>query len=293
MRSEGGAGSSGGPQGARGGNGGAVEIVVQSIAASTGVLSGGGNGGNAGVQNGPRGAGGNGGPVRVWAQAPSLILLQLVDSTGGSGDPNGTDGAQQDESAPTDFSVSKTGTIAFNAHAPEADGYRVFASLAGAPAKLVMTTKVSGAALPKVAPCVKADYTLAGFNSAVGWQSDPLGPVSVMQPPSASQACTDAPQLTFGVQKLSRKLKALRAKKWRVKVKFLADGMGTAHLVLSRKGKKLLSVDKPLGPVRREVSIALTIPKKLRKAGKFTVTVTGSAPIGKARSKSTLTLEVK
>ena len=35
------------------------------------------------------------------------------------------------------------------------------------------------------------------------------------------------------------------------------------------------------------------IPKKLRKAGKFIVTVTGSAPLGKARSKSTLILEVK
>ena len=41
------------------------------------------------------------------------------------------------------------------------------------------------------------------------------------------------------------------------------------------------------------MTVTLTIPKKLRKAGKFTVTVTGSAPLGKARSKSTLTLEVK
>ena len=69
--------------------------------------------------------------------------------------------------------------------------------------------------------------------------------------------------------------------------------MGTAHVVLSRKSKKLVTADKPLGAARRNVSVTLTIPKKLRKAGKFTVTVTGSAPLGKARSKSTLTLEVK
>ena len=114
-----------------------------------------------------------------------------------------------------------------------------------------------------------------------------------MKPPSANQACTDAPQLTFGVRKLSKKIGALRKKKWRVKVRFLADGMGNAHVVLSRKGKKLVTADKLLAAVRREVTMTLTLPKKLRKPGKFTVTVTGSAPLGKARSKSTLTLEVK
>ena len=39
--------------------------------------------------------------VRVWSQLPSLILLQLVDSGGGTGDPNGADGPQVEESAPT------------------------------------------------------------------------------------------------------------------------------------------------------------------------------------------------
>ena len=142
LRSEGGAGGAGGAQGALGGNAGAIEIVVSSIASSTGVLSGGGNGGNSGVQGGPRGRGGDGGRVRVWSQLPSLILLQLVDSTGGTGDPNGTDGPQQEESAPTALSiVTKTRTLSFTPHSPEAEGYRVFASLAGAPAKAIMTTK--------------------------------------------------------------------------------------------------------------------------------------------------------
>jgi hypothetical protein len=293
LRSEGGAGGSGGGQGASGGNAGAIELIVQSIAASTGVLSGGGNGGNAGVQGAPRGKGGDGGRVRVWAQLPSLMLLQLVDSTGGAGDPNGADGPQQEESAPTGLSISKTGTLAFTTHAPEAEGYRVWASLAGAAAKLVMVTKSSGVALPKVPACVKADYTLAGFHSGLGWQSDPIGPASLMLPPSANQACTDAPQVTLLAQKLKKKVKALRKKKWRFPVRFLSDGMGTAHVVLSRKQKKLATIDKPLGASRRDVSVTLTIPKNLRKAGKFTVTVTGGAPIGKARSKSTLTLEVK
>jgi hypothetical protein len=116
-----------------------------------------------------------------------------------------------------------------------------------------------------------------------------------MAPPSATQACTDAPQVTLGVQKLKKKLRPLIKKKWRVPIHFLADGMGTVHVVLSRGKKQYAVIDKPLGPVRRTVTVILTIPKKpknLRKAGKFTVTVTGSAPLGKARSKSTLTLEV-
>jgi hypothetical protein len=157
----------------------------------------------------------------------------------------------------------------------------------------VLTAKASGVLIPKVAPCVSADYSLVAFHSGVGWQTDPVGPVGVTLPPSASQACTDAPQVTLGVQKLKQKLRSLRRRKWRVKVRFLADGMGTAHVVLSRKKKTLVSLDKPLGAARREVAVALTIPKALRKAGRFTVTVTGSAPLGKARSKSTLTLEVK
>jgi hypothetical protein len=292
LRSQGGAGGSGAAAGANGGNGGSIELVVQSIASSTGVLSGGGTGGNSGVQNGPQGRGGDGGRVRVWAQVPSMILLQLVDSSGGQGTPNGADGPQMDEAAPTGLSITKTHTLAFTANAPDAEGYRVFQSIAGAPAALILTTKASGVALPKVAPCVAVAYALAGFHTGVGWQSDPIGPVSVMEPPSDTQACTDAPQVTLGVQKLKKKLKALRKKKWHVAIHFLADGMGTVNVTLSRKGKKLVSADKPLGAVRRNVTVTLTIPKKLRKAGKFTVTVTGTAPLGKARSKSTLTLEV-
>ena len=96
--------------GAHGGNGGSVELVVQSVASSNGVLAGGGNGGTGAP-------GGNGGRVRIWAQIPSLILLQLVDTSGGTGGgtgiPNGIDGLQQEESAPTALSiVAKTGALA-------------------------------------------------------------------------------------------------------------------------------------------------------------------------------------
>ena len=290
LRSEGGAGSNGG---AAGGNGGAIELVVSSIASSTGVLSGGGNGGAPLAQGGPLGRGGDGGRVRVWSQLPSLILLQLVDSTGGTGAPNGTDGPQQEESAPSNLTISKTGVLAFTTHSPEAEGYRVFQTLPGAPAKLLLATKAASVTLPKIPACVASVYTLSAFQTSVGWQSDPIGPVTLLTPPSANQACTDAPQVTLGVQKLKKKIGALQRKKWRFPVRFLSDGMGLAHVVLSRKSKQLATADKPLGATRRNVSVTLTIPKKLRKAGKFTVTVTGSAPVGKARSKSTLTLEVK
>ena len=229
----------------------------------------------------------------MWAQQPSLILLQLVDSGGGTGDPNGADGPQSENAAPTTFTISKTRTLAFSSRSPEAEGYRIFGSVNGAAATQLMTTKASSAPLPAVVPCVKADYWLAAFNSGVGWQTDPIGPVSVTAAPSDTQACTDAPQVTFLAQKIKKKLKPLSKKKWKVPVRFLADGMGTAHVALSRKKKVLAFVDKPLAATRRNVSVTLTIPKKLRKSGKFTVTVTGSAPVGKARSKSTLTLEVK
>jgi hypothetical protein len=230
----------------------------------------------------------------VWSQQPSLILLQLVDSTGGAGDPNGVDGPQTENAAPTTFTIStKTRALGFSSRAPEAEGYRIFTSVGGAAATQLMTTKASGAVLPAVQPCVKADYWLSAFNSGVGWQTDPIGPVSLFAAPSDTQACTDAPQVTFLTQKIKKKLKPLTKKKWKVPVRFLADGMGSAHVVLSRKNKILAFVDKPLAAARRNVSVTLTIPKKLRTSGKFTVTVTGSAPVGKARSKSTLTLEVK
>jgi hypothetical protein len=231
--------------------------------------------------------------VRIWAQIPSLILLQLVDSAGGTGDPNGTDGPQQEESAPTGLALSGTGMLSFTSHSPDAEGYRVYASLAGQPAALLTAAPRSGVALPRVAPCVKADYTLSAFHSGVGWQSDGIGPVTLLRPPSATQTCTDAPQVTLGVRRLKKKIAALRKKKWRVKVKFLADGMGTAHVVLSRRKKVLTTGDRKLKAARRTVTVTLTIPKKLRKRGTFTVTVTASAPVGKGRSKSTLTLEVK
>ena len=56
----------------------------------------------------------------------------------------GTDGPRMDEAAPTALSITKTHTLAFTSNAPDAEGYRVFASVAGAPAKAIMTTKTSG-----------------------------------------------------------------------------------------------------------------------------------------------------
>ena len=290
LRAEGGTGGNGS---AAGGNGGSIELVVSSIASSIGVLSGGGNGGQPLAQAGARGRGGDGGRVRVWSQLPSLILLQLVDSTGGAGDPNGTDGPQQDEAAPSNLVLSKSGALAFTPHSPEADGYRVFQTLPGAPAKLLLETKATTVTLPKIPACIASVYTVSAFQAGLGWQTDPIGPVTLQLPPSADQACTDAPQVTLGVQKLTKRIAPLRRKKWRVPVRFLSDGMGIAHVVLSRKQKQLATADKPLGAARRNVSVPLTIPKNLRRSGTFTVTVTGTAPIGKARSKSTLTLEVK
>ena len=114
-----------------------------------------------------------------------------------------------------------------------------------------------------------------------------------MAPPSDDQACTDAPQVTLGVQKLKKKIRALSKKKWRFPVRFLADGMGLAHVVRLARQEGHHDGRQAACGGRRNVSVTLTLPKAVRKSGKFLVTVSGSAPLGKARSKSTLVLEVK
>ena len=114
LRSEGGAGGTASPQGARGGNGGAIEIVVSVDRSILGrAQRRRERAGTAASRADLAVRGGNGGRVRVWAQQPSLILLQLVDSGGGTGDPNGADGPQTENAAPTTFTISKTRTLAF------------------------------------------------------------------------------------------------------------------------------------------------------------------------------------
>ena len=167
-----------------------------------------------------------------------------------------------EEAAPTGLSITKTHTLAFTPHAPDAEGYRVFASIAGAPAKLILTTKASGVALPKVAPASRSPTRSPASTSGVGWQSDPIGPVSFMAPPSGTQACTDAPQVTLGVQKLKKKLDALEKKKWRVADPLPGRRHGhCARRALARqegrdRGRQAARA------TRRNVTVTLTIPKK-------------------------------
>ena len=177
-----------------------------------------------------------------------MILLQLVDSTGGQGTPNGIDGPQMDEAAPTGLSITKTHTLAFTANAPDAEGYRVFQSIAGAPATLILTTKASGVALPKVAPCVAVAYALAGFHNGVGWQSDPIGPVSVMAPPSRHAGLHRCPTGHAGRDRSSRR-SCMRSRRRSGMSASASWPTAWAHatVVLSRKGKKLVTAVKPLG----------------------------------------------
>ena len=188
-------------------------------------------------------------------------------------------------------------SISWITHSPDAEGYQVLVSLAGAPAKELLTTKAASVPLPKVAACVQADYSVVGYQNGIGWHTAPLGPISAVTAPSDTQACTDAPQVTLLSQKIKKKLKPLSKKKWRIPVRFLADGMGNAHVVLSRKKKILVAVDKPLAATRRNVSVTVTIPKKLRPyfAGKKTpvlLTIVGKDNVGHTSSlKQALTLK--
>ena len=114
--------------------------------------------------------------MRVWSQLPSLILLQLVDSTGGTGDPNGADGPQQEESAPTGLTISKTRRARIHVALAGRRGLPRLPEPRRRPAKRVLTTKTSGVTLPKIPACVAAAYSLVGVPYGVGWQSDPIGP---------------------------------------------------------------------------------------------------------------------
>ena len=119
---------------------------------------------------------------------------------------------------PTALSIiAKTRTLAFTSHAPDAEGYRVFASLAGAPAKADHDDEDERRRPAEGRALRRGRLHALRLPTGVGWQSDPVGPVSFMAPPSATQACTDAPQVTLRVQKLKKKLKALKKKKWHVR----------------------------------------------------------------------------
>ncbi len=104
-------------------------------------------------QGGLRGRGGNGGAVRVWAQLPSLILLQLVDSGGGTGDPERRRRPAESRSPHRRTSrVSKTRVLSWVSHSPGRRGLPACSSASPARrSRRCMTTKAASVPLPKVA----------------------------------------------------------------------------------------------------------------------------------------------
>ena len=134
----------------------------------------------------PRGRGGDGGRVRVWAQLPSLILLQLVDSTGGTGDA-------ERHRRPADGGGRAHGPLDLeDAHALVHDARARCRGLPRVPEHRRRARQADpddegqrASPLPKVAACVSGRlHASPASTTGVGWQSDPIGPVSFMAPPS-------------------------------------------------------------------------------------------------------------
>ena len=279
-----------------GGAGGDIDIVATRIGAIGSIFAIGGNSGS-GTTTGPTSAGGGaGGTVRVWSDDDPNDGRTTILTTGGTGVPLGPDGARIVEMSPTGLTVDGVGALAFTSRSPDADGYRVFRSVNGAPLEAVVdATGTSGVAPPPPPSCVPVTYTVQAFETALGWLSLPIGPVAFTQQPSATQACTDAPKLKAG-KALKVKLKALKKSKWKLNVTVQAQGAGTLLAKLfpkkiKKKTKPYVTVTRPvLAPAK--VKIALILPKAVRKPGTYTIRFETKAPVGKATRSATVKLEV-
>ncbi len=288
--------ASGATRAGAGGPGGDIDIVATHIGAVGSVLAIGGNSGS-GTTTGPTSAGGGaGGTVRVWSDEDPGDGRTTILTTGGTGVPLGPDGARIVEMSPSGLTVDTEGSLAFTSRSPDADGYRVFRSVNGAPVEAVVdATGTSGVAPPPPPSCVPVTYTVQAFETALGWLSLPIGPVAFTKQPSATQLCTDAPKIKVG-KALKVKLKALKKSKWKVNVTVQPQGAGTLLAKLfpkkiTKKTKPFVTVTRPvLAPTK--VKIALILPKGARKAGTYTIRFETKAPVGKASRSATVKLEV-
>ena len=247
-----------------------------------------------GVQNGRAVAAATAAGCASGRSCPSLILLQLVDSTG-------RHGRSERRRRPAAGGVGTHRPLdledelaALHVALARRRGLPRLASLAGAPAKAHPDDQGRQRPAAEGRALRQGRLHALGVHDRVGWQSDPIGPVSFMAPPSATQACTDAPAGDVrraeaeeeGQARSRRRSGASRCASW--------PTAWAPRTSCSRARRSIVAASTSRSAAaRRNVTVTLQIPKKLRKAGKFLVTVTGSAPLGKARSKSTLILEVK
>ncbi len=287
-----------GKSGAAGGRGGRLTIVAHAIGTVVAISTHGGNGGDFNDTQGPGGAGG---AIYAFTESPLFDDQKVVNTDGGSGHPVGPAGAKVKELMPAGLTVdAATGALSFASASPDATGYRIFSSVAGAPATLLAeTTKLSGIA--GTGPiCTPVTFTVVAVSTTVGWISDSPAAVSFTRQPSATQLCTDPPTLE-AMSTLRFSKRKLKRVKWKLALKLRSSGIGQATVALiGRKRLKkhrttqvtLLTLPLPL-TTPGDQTLRLALPLAARKLGSYTLRVLTTAPDTKTQTTNTLKLEVK
>jgi len=304
----GGAGSTAqttGALGGAGGNGGQVEVVAHAIGELPSLSANGGQGGDYGDTQGP---GGNGGAILAWTNAPLFNSQQVVSSDGGDGNPTGPAGNQQQDSSPTGLTIDpSTGILGFTSQSPDAHRYQVLMSVGGAAPVTALTTSATSDLHPKAPVCKQVTFTVVAVDSAVPWTSDPSAAVSYLRPPSATQSCSEAPEVAAAAV-LHRSLRRLRRSHWIAAVSLKMNGIGGLQATLergratprSRKHgrRRTQSGAKPLATVSLQVVRAgahvlhIRIPVAARAPGTYSLRLTTTSPNGKDHRKVTTELEI-
>lgn len=289
-------GGTGGPAptanlGGTGGAGGRLDVVAQTLGSFVSLSTHGGTGGGTGDLQGPGGAGGT---VHAWTDGTIFDDQRVVDADGGDGGTLGATGAKVQESSPTGPAISADGVFSFASHSPGAEGFQILRSVAGAAATVAATTTATSAIKTSAPMCVPVTFTVQAFHSGVGWDSATPAPVAYIAQPSATQKCVDPPGLAARSTKIKFKLRTLRKAKWHLSVALTAKGVGALDAsLLKRKVKKALwgsstKLDKP-----GQTKLRVSLPKRARHTGRYTLRLVTTAPDGKAKATTNLNLEVK
>ncbi|MFL5828788.1 MAG: hypothetical protein ACJ76X_02625 [Solirubrobacteraceae bacterium] len=279
-----------GHRGGPGGRGGRIDVIAHALGPITTISSAGGDGGSYGLDQGP---GGGGGPIFAWTDAPLFDSQKVVVSDGGDGNPVGPAGLQRQDSSPAALTLNPiTGTLSFTPRSPDAQRYRLLASIAGAAPRAILQTSGSTGLKPKTAACVPVRFSVVAVNDPLGWTSDPSPAVTYMKRPSANQRCDQAPPLTTK-QSGRRSLRKLRRAGWRTKIAFTARGIGAlvARLHTKRSAAALWSWSTRIKRAGA-LDVPLRLPARARKRGSYVLTIVTTSPDGKRHARTNLTLEI-
>ena len=292
--------------GGLGGRGGRIDVIAHALGPITAIWSDGGAGGSYGANQGP---GGPGGPIYAWTDAPLYDSQKVVSSDGGDGNPTGPAGEQHSDSSPATLQETG-GALSFTSRSPDAQGYRLLRSVSGGAPQTVLQTRATSGLRPRIPICVPVTFTVAAFNGAVGWTSDPSGAVTYTRPPSASQGCQQAPRLT-AASTTRRSLKRLRSGGWRTSLQVKTSGIGALAASLesqggttgkSKGGKHrhkpavkphtvLASFTTTLARAGR-ITLRLHLPAAARHTGSYLLHLVTTSPTGKRHATTNLTLEI-